>query len=64
MEKPLFMRGGSYHQEGNYFIPKLFVLKLPSIGIRGQWRKQYMKKHCQALYMALLLSGKLNNLPV
>ena len=31
------------------------------IGIWGQRRRQYLKEHRQALYTALLLSGKLND---
>ena len=62
MEKSLFERmGGIYHQEGDYFLPDLSVPKLPAIGIWGQRRKRYMKEHRQALYTALLLSGKLND---
>lgn len=62
MEKSLFEQvGGAYHQEGNYFLPDLSVLKLPAIGVWGQRRRRYLKEHRQALYTALLLSGKLNN---
>lgn len=62
MEKSLFEQiGGTYHQEGDYFLPDLSVPKLPAIGIWGQRRKRYMKEHRQALYTALLLSGKLND---
>lgn len=62
MEKLLFERmGGTYHQEGDYFLPDLSVPELPAIGIWGQRRKRYLKEHRQALYTALLLSGKLND---
>ena len=62
MEKSLFERmGGTYNQEGDYFLPVLSVPELPAIGIWGQRRKRYLKEHRQALYTALLLSGKLNN---
>ena len=62
MEKSLFERmGGTYHQEGNYFLPDLSVPELPAIGIWGQRRRRYLKEHRQALYTALLLSGKLND---
>jgi hypothetical protein len=61
MKKSLFEQmGGTYHQEGDYFLPDLSVPELPAIGIWGQWRKRYLKEHHQALYTALLLSGKLN----
>lgn len=62
MEKPLFERmGGTYHQEGNYFLPDLSVPELPAIGAWGQRRRRYLKEHRQALYTALLLSGELNS---
>lgn len=60
MEKPFFERiGGTYHQEGDYSLPDLSVPEPPAIGIWGQRRKRYLKEHRQALYTALLLSGKL-----
>ena len=62
MEISLFERmGGTYHQEGDYFLPDLSVPELPAIGIWGQRRRRYLKEHRQALYTALLLSGKLND---
>ena len=62
MEKSLFEQmDGTYYQEGDYLLPDLSVPELPTIGVWGQRRKQYLKEHHQALYTALLLSGKLNN---
>jgi hypothetical protein len=62
MKKSLFERmGGTYHQEGDYFLPDLFVPELPTIGIWGQRRRQYLKEHRQSLYTALLMSGKLDD---
>lgn len=62
MKKSLFEQmGGTYHQEGDYFLPDLSVPELPAIGIWGQRRKQYLKEHRQVLYTAMLLSGKLND---
>lgn len=62
MEKSLFERvGGTYYQETDYFFPNVSVPELPAIGIWGQRRRRYLKEHRQALYTALLLSGKLNN---
>lgn len=62
MEKSLFEQiGGNYHQEGDYFLPALSVPGLPAIGVWGQQRRRYLKKHRQPLYTALLLSGKLND---
>lgn len=60
MEKSLFEQiGGTYHRAGDYFLPDLSVPELPAIGIWGQRRRRYLKEHHQALYTALLLSGKL-----
>ena len=62
MKKSLFEQmGGTYHQEGDYFLPDLSVSEFPAIGIWGQRRRRYLKEHRQALYTALLLSGKLSN---
>lgn len=62
MEKSLFERiGGTYRQEGDYLIPNLSVPEFPAIGVWGQQRKRYLKEQQQALYTALLLSGKLND---
>ncbi len=62
MEKSFFERmGGTFHQEDGYFLPDLSVPELPAIGIWGQRRRRYLKEHCQALYTALMLSGKLND---
>ena len=61
-EKLLFERmGGTYRQEGEHFLPDLSVPELPAISIWGQQRRRYLKEHRQALYTALLLSGKLND---
>lgn len=60
MEKSFFERtGGTYRQEGDYRIPNLSAPELPAIGVWGQRRRRYLKEHRQALYTALLLSGKL-----
>lgn len=62
MEKSFFEQiGGTYHQEGDCFLPDLSVPELPAIGIWGRRRKRYLKEHRQAFYTALLLSGKLND---
>jgi hypothetical protein len=61
VEKSTFEQiGGTYHQEGDYFLPDLSVPELPTIGVWGQRRRRYLKEHHQALYTALLLSGKLD----
>lgn len=62
MEKSLFERmGGTYRHEGDYLLPNLTVPESTTIGIWGQRRRQYLKEHRQALYTALLLSGKLSD---
>lgn len=61
MEKSLFEQmGGTFHQEGDYFLPYLSAPELPDIGIWVQRRRQYLKEYRQALYTVLLLSGKLD----
>ena len=62
MEKSSFEQMGvTYHQEGDYFLPNLTVPESVFIGIWGQRRRQYLRKHRKALYDALLLSGKLDS---
>lgn len=62
MEKSFFEQiGGTYHQDGDYCLPDLLPPESIFVGIWGQRRKRYLKKHRQTLYTALLLSGKLNN---
>lgn len=62
MEKSIFEQmGGTYHQEGDYFLPNLAVLESTPVGIWGQRHLRYLKKHRQAIYTAMLLSGKLNS---
>ena len=60
MEKSTFEQvGGTYRQEGGYFLPNFTVPESVSIGIRGQRRRRYLRKHRKTLYDALLFSGKL-----
>lgn len=62
MEKSLFdQMGGTYHQEGDYFLPDLFPPESISVGIWGQRRKHYLKTKRDSIYTALLLSGKLES---
>lgn len=62
MEKAFFEQmGGTYRQEGDYFLPNLTAPESVSIGIWGRRRRQYLREHRKALYNALLLSGKLNS---
>lgn len=62
MEKSFFEQmGGTYHQEGNYFLPDLLPPESISVGIWGQRRKHYLKTQRRPIYTTLLLSGELNS---
>lgn len=62
MKKSLFEQmGGTYHQEGDYFLPNLAVPESIPVGVWGQRRRRYLREHRKALYNALLLSGKLDS---
>ena len=62
METSLFERmGGTYHREGDYFLPDLLPPESVSVGIWGQRRKHYLKTQREPIYTALLLSGKLDS---
>ena len=61
MEKSFFEQMGvTYYQQGDYFLPNLSVPESAPIGIWGQQRRQYLRKHRNSTYTALLLSDKLN----
>lgn len=63
MGKSLFEQmGGTYSQVGDYQIPNLILPDEPEyyIGIWGQRRLNYLKKHKRILYTNLLTSGKLS----
>ena len=51
----------TYHREGDYLIPDLIAPDSSNIGIWGERRKTYLKKHKDGIYTGLLLSGELNN---
>ena len=53
--------GGTYHQEGDYFLPDLSLPETAPVGTWGQRRRHYLKVQRRPLYKALLLSGKLND---
>ena len=60
MEKSTFEQmGGTYRQEGDYFLPNVTVPESVFIGIWGQRRRRYLREHRKALYDALLFNGKL-----
>jgi hypothetical protein len=65
MDKYIFdeSNGLWYELRGDYYFP---CLTLPAeekqpIGILGQRHKRYLREHKQAVYTALLLSGRLNS---
>jgi len=62
MEKTLFEQmGGTYRREGDYLLPNLTVPQsIVHIGIWGQRRRDYLKRHRKAIYTGLLLSGELD----
>lgn len=64
MKKTVFEQmGGTYNQQGDYFIPCLALPDEPeqSIGLFGQRHLRYLKEHHKILYYNLLTSGKLNS---
>lgn len=61
--KSLFeQNGGTYSTVGDYQIPNLTLPDEPEyhIGIWGQRRLDYLRKHKRIMYTNLLTSGKLN----
>lgn len=50
----------TYHWEGDYLIPDLVPLESPRIGIWGERRRQFLRKHQRPIYDAMLLRGTLN----
>ena len=62
MEKSAFKQiGGTYYQQGDYFLPNFSVPESAPVGIWGQRRKHYLKTQREPIYTALLLSGKLDS---
>ena len=53
--------GGTYHQEGDHFLPDLSLPETAPVGTWGQRRRHYLKVQRRPLYKALLLGGKLND---
>ena len=51
----------TYHREGDYLIPDLYLPKQPekSIGKYGRLRLNYLKNFKKGLYAELLISGTL-----
>lgn len=54
----------TYHKEGDYFIPDLYIKNFNKsnyrIGKYGHLRLNYLKEHKHALYTELMLDGKLS----
>ena len=62
MGKSIFEQmGGTYHQQGDYFLPNFTVPETISTGVWGQRNLRCLKMHCQTIYTAMLLSGELNS---
>jgi len=65
MEKYIYneQNGLWYELQGDYYIPCLVLdaEDTQPIGMWGRKRLDYLKKHRQALYTTLLVSGKLNS---
>ena len=51
---------GKYRQEGDYLLPNLEVPESPKVGVWGESRRQYLRKHQRTLYTAIMLSDTLN----
>lgn len=51
----------TYHREGDYLIPNLYLPKQPEghIGKYGRLRLDYLKEHKRGYYTELMLNGKL-----
>ena len=54
--------GGTYRQEGDYFLPNLKIGEQDEvlIGVWGQRHLRYIKQNRKVLYFNLFTSGKLN----
>ena len=50
----------NYHWEGEYLIPNLVPPKSPRVGIWGERRRQFLRRHRKPLYSGMLMSGTLN----
>lgn len=62
MDKSIFEQmGGTYHQEGDYFLPDLTPPESTPVGVWGQRRRQYLKTQHGVIYTGLLLSGELDS---
>ena len=53
--------GLTYTLCGDYYLPDLQVVPMPTMGKYARLRLRYLKEHRPALYTSLLLSDKLND---
>lgn len=55
--------GGTYRQEGDYFLPNLKIKEQDEvlIGVWGQRHRRYLKEHHRVRYYNLLTAGTLNS---
>ena len=49
-----------YHWEGDYLIPDMVAPESPHIGIWGERRRRFLRRHQRPVYDAILMSGTLN----
>ena len=65
MKKTIFEEmGGTYVRCGDYFIPNLILPEEEEprfVGVWGQRHLQYLKEYRRAVYLDLLMSGRLNS---
>ena len=62
MAKTLFEQsGGTYTQQGDYYLPDIKLPKQPEyeIGVWGNRRRQYLKQHHRIKYYNMLTQGTL-----
>lgn len=65
MEKTIFEQmGGTYTQQGDYYLTNLVLpteKEIRPIGVWGQRHLRYLKEYHRITYANLLTSGKLNS---
>ena len=62
MEKYIYDEKSGLHYKliSDYYLPCLEAPQAPQIGVWGERRRRYLRKHEKATYTAMLLSGTLN----
>ena len=50
-----------YREHSDYLIPNICLPAAPQIGRYGELRNQYLRKHKEPLFTALLIQDKLNS---